>query len=84
RARQRGVAFIATEIGPDMMARIGRFDPIRAPKKDTTYRLPSRLRPRYMSHALIARSADATHRVALLTRARAAALLRRQNASGAL
>ncbi|WP_176035231.1 LWXIA domain-containing protein [Burkholderia multivorans] len=84
RARQRGVAFIATEIGPDMMARIGRFDPIRAPKKDTTYRLPSRLRPRYMSHALIARSADATHRVALLTRARTAALLRRQNASGAL
>nr|AAR25813.1 unknown [Burkholderia multivorans E243] len=84
RARRRGIAFVVTEIGPDMMARIGRFDPIRAPKKDTTYRLPSRVRPRYLSHASIAWTMDAGHRVALLTRARAAALLRRPSAAGAL
>lgn len=84
RARRRGIAFVVTEIGPDMMARIGRFDPIRAPKKDTTYRLPSRVRPRYLSHASLAWTMDAGHRVALLTRARAAALLRRSSAAGAL
>ncbi|WP_322081306.1 LWXIA domain-containing protein [Burkholderia sp. BCC1972] len=83
RARQRGVSFIATEIGADMMARIGRFDPVKAPKEKAD-RLPSRLRPRYVSQTSIAWTLNASHRVALLTRARATALLKRQAMPGAL
>ncbi|RQR57758.1 LWXIA domain-containing protein [Burkholderia sp. Bp9125] len=84
RARQRGVAFVATELAPDMMTRIGRFEPVKPPKEDKADPLPRR-GPRYASHTTLARTLDAGHRVALLMRARTAALLRRQAAQpGAL
>ncbi|KVN62473.1 LWXIA domain-containing protein [Burkholderia stagnalis] len=84
RARQRGVDFVATRVEPDMIARIGRFDPVKAPKTEKADALPSRFRWRYASQTSIAMTLDAGHRVALLLRARTAALLRRQGAQAAV
>ncbi|MXN78582.1 LWXIA domain-containing protein [Burkholderia sp. 4701] len=80
RARQRGVEFVTTGVGPDLMARIGRFDAARPPQargEGTPDPLPRRML-RYHSHRLIARFANGGNRVATFARARTAALLKRQ------
>ncbi|WP_033356090.1 LWXIA domain-containing protein [Burkholderia ubonensis] len=80
RARQRGVEFVTTGVGPDLMARIGRFDAARPPKPRKEGKLdplPRRM-ARYQSHRWIARFANWGNHAATFVRTRTAVLLKRQ------
>ncbi|KVO90753.1 peptidoglycan-binding protein [Burkholderia ubonensis] len=80
RARQRGVEFVTTGVGPDLMARIGRFDAAKPPKPRKEGKLdplPRRM-ARYQSHRWIARFVNLGNYAATFVRTRTAVLLKRQ------